>query len=603
MVLVALSGAGLVAAAAGSAEDFRVEASVDAKEVAVGGTVTLTLTAYGDGRIVPPDLASLDGFEVVTSYSSQNISIVNARMSRSLSIQYVLAALKEGDFSLGPFTVKSDKAAYQTEPIAVRVTKGGPGASQGATQQGGASRRQSAGAGGARLGADAGSRGRDILAFAAVDKKRAYVGEQITYTLTFAYRVGVEDAAFQPPDHAGFWSEEIGQTPSPTVRVIDGMEYYTVTKTTAFFPISSGRYTIGGAGVRYIAQDRAAFSRDPFGFFRGDPFGRTEGTAKADPISIEVLPLPSEGRPSDFSGAVGSFSLSVAPSAEVVRVGESVTLSARIQGQGNIKSIGEIPFPRFDGFRVFAPKARDSVRVEAGRIGGAKIFELVLVPERVGTLPLSGFSLVYFDPAKGAYVRKEAGPIEIRVLEGDESTMRALAASGERPTLRQDIRHIRRPSRIGDDLTVVPAGGVGVAVRVTPVVVGLAGVVVAVRRKRMAATGKAKVRKASKALSRDLNSAGAVLAREGAAAASAAVSRAIRAYIAQRKGVSEPTVDAGCLASTPGVSEECRLRVGELLSALDRVRFAPAGSADAGMRQLLDEAVAAMMRLDEEWRE
>ncbi|MFZ1946531.1 MAG: BatD family protein [bacterium] len=604
-VLAALAGAVLISAftaGAATAEDLRVEASVDTKNVTVGETLTLTLTAYGDGKIVPPDLTSLDGFEVVSSYTSQNISIVNARMSRSVSIQYVLVALREGDLALGPFTVRSDKAAYQTEPIAVRVTKGEPGASRGPAPQGGGSRAGAGGTGAARPGPDSGSGGRDILASAAVDKKRAYVGEQITYALTFAYRVEVNDAAFDPPDHAGFWSEEIGQTSSPTVKVIDGVKYYTITKTTAFFPISSGRYTIGAAGVRYIAQDRAAFSRDPFSFFRGDPFGRTEGTAKADPISIEVLPLPSEGRPSDFSGAVGSFSLSVAPSAEVVKVGESVTLSVRVHGQGNIKSIGEIPLPRCDGFRVFAPKARDSVRVEAGRIGGAKIFELVLVPERVGTLSVGGLSLVYFDPAKGAYVRKEAGPIEITVLEGDESTMRALAASGERPTLRQDIRHIRRPPRIGDDLSVVPAGGTGVVVRLAPVFIGLAGVVVAVRRKRMAASGRTRVRKVSRALARDLGSAHAVLAREGAVAASATVSRAIRAYIAQRKGTSESLVDAACLLSMPEVCEESRSRVAQLLAALDQVRFAPAGSADAGMKHLIDEAAAAMRKLDEEWQ-
>jgi hypothetical protein len=606
-VLIALAGACLIAASCAgtaTAEDFRVEASVDTENVTVGETLTLTLTAYGDGKFAPPDLTSLDGFEVVSSYSSQNISIVNGRMSRSVSMQYVLAALREGEFAIGPFTVRSDKSTYQTEPIAVRVTKGEPGAPRGAGAQGGGSRAGAGGTGAARLGSESSSAGRDILAFATVDKKRAYVGEQITYALTFAYRVDVDDAAFQPPDHAGFWSEEVGQNSSPTVKVIDGVKYYTVTKTTALFPISSGRYTLGEAGVRYVAQDRASFSRDPFSFFRGgDPFGRTEGTAKADPISIEVLPLPSEGRPSDFSGAVGSFSLSVTPSAEVVKVGESVTLSVRVQGQGNIKSIGDIPLPKFDGFRVFAPKARDSVRVEAGRIGGAKIFELVLVPERVGTLPLGGFGLVYFDPAKGSYVRTEAEPVEISVLEGDESTMRALAASGERPVPRRDIRHIRRPSRIGDDLSVVPAGGAGVAVRLAPAFIGLAGVVVAVRRRRMAASGKTRVRKASRALARDLDSAKAVLAREGAAAASATVSRAIRAYIAHRKGMSESLVDAACLLSTPEVSEDSRSRVAELLAALDQARFAPVGSAEAGMKNLIDQAAAAMRKLDGEWQE
>jgi len=579
-------------------EDLRVEASVDTRNVNVGENLTLTITVYGDGKISQPDLTNLDGFVVVSSYSSQSISIVNARMSKSVSLQYVLTAVREGELTLGPFTVRSGKDIYQTEPIPVRVTSAA-GRQGGQPQQPGATRQQ-----GRVPQTQRGGESPEgvVKAFATTDKRKAYVGEQITYTLTFAYRADVEDAALDDPEHTGFWSEPMGQTGTPAVKVIDGVQYYTITKTTAFFPISSGRFTIGEAGVRYIVSDFGGFSRDPFSVFRGDPFRRREGVARADPIQIEVLPLPDEGKPSDFSGAVGSFNLSVVPSDRDVRLGESVTLSVRIEGRGNIKSIGEIPLPRLDGFRVFAPKARDSVRVEQGKIGGAKIFDLVLVPEVMGKAVLSGFSLTYFDPAKGAYARSDARPVEINVLEGDENAMRSLASSGERRTIRQDIRHIRRVSRITDDLTLLPGGALGVVLRVMPVLVGLAGVVVMAQRRHMATTGKAKVRKAFKRLVRHLRGAEEMLGRGTAVDSSALAAKAIRSYIADRKATSESIVDAGYVTAMEEISEERRAEVTGLLTVLAEVRFAPAGSSSQEMKRLIADAEAVMKKVDEEWK-
>ena len=46
----------------------------------------------------------------------------------------------------------------------------------------------------------------------------------------------------------------------------------------------------------------------------------------ADPVSIDVLPLPAVGRPGDFSGAVGSFDVSARATRNEVKVGESITL-------------------------------------------------------------------------------------------------------------------------------------------------------------------------------------------------------------------------------------------------------------------------------------
>jgi hypothetical protein len=585
----------LLAACAGNATggDLRVEASVDTKNVAVGENLTLTITVYGDGKISQPDLSALEGFQVAGTYSSQNISIVNARMSRSVSTQYVLVAASAGDHTLGPFTVRSGKDVYQTQPIAVRVTKG-----QGAAPQAGAPPQSERGreAGGGKL----------VLAFASVDKKRAYVGEQVTYTLTFAYRANIENVSYVEPDHTGFWFEDVGQS-DPAIRVIDGVKYYAITKSTAFFPISSGRHTIGEAGVRYIVEDSDAFSRNPFGAFGRDPFDmfhRREGASSTDPMEIDVLPLPTEGRPSNFTGAVGDFSLSVIPSARQVRVGESLTLSVRIEGRGNIKSIGEIPLPKIEGFRVFAPKSRDSLEVDRNRVGGAKVFDLVLVPEHVGTYSLEGFDLSYFDPARAEYVRTSAPAVKVEVLEGDESTMRALAQDGGTGRIaRQDIRHIKREASVADQLGASPGGAAGLALKLVPVLAVLVGAIVAAQRRRLATGGRARVRKARRALLEDLKCAAKSLDNEDVTSASAILSRAIRQYVAARAGAVESAVDAAYVQSLEGITEASRAEIADVLGRVDRVRFAPVSSSIEETRSLVARAEAVLRKVDEEWSE
>jgi hypothetical protein len=118
VVALMVLGCLLSSAASVSAEDFRVE------------TLALTLTVYGADRVSEPDLSVIEGFQVIGSSSSRNISIVNMKMSRSLNLQYTLLAVQEGEYVLGPFTVKAGDETYDTEPIKVAVT-----AAQGSLQR------------------------------------------------------------------------------------------------------------------------------------------------------------------------------------------------------------------------------------------------------------------------------------------------------------------------------------------------------------------------------------------------------------------------------------------------------------------------------------
>ncbi len=574
---------------AARAGDFRVEAAVDRNVVAVGGTLRLTITVSGASDFTRPDLGDLEGFEVIGTSTSQSISMVNLKVTRSLSVTYTLAATREGEFTLGPFTVQAGGDVGETRPISVKVVP-----ASGAVQR--RSRRPSA---------DEAAGGDAAFATASVDKRRVYVGEQVTYTLRFAYRLRMlQDMQFIPPEHTGFWYEDLGDE-GPVIEVINGMQYYVVTKKLAFFPISSGTHEIGESGIRYVAEAGDSFWREPFSFFGHDPFSRLhgrEGVAMADPVRIEVLPLPEVGRPPDFSGAVGRFGVSARATRNEVKVGESVTLVVKITGSGNLKSMGDLAIPDLPGFRVFSPKSKQTMRTEGGVVGGEKRFEFVLVAEEPGTFTIDGIGFTYFDTAREEYATATAAPLKITVLPGDVA-----AASGKRaPGIDlggTDIRHIHRPGRLCNDLTLAGASQ-AVVLLAMPVAVGLAGVIVEAARKRRAARAKVSARKAYKDATAEIKRARAAAGKSGGREDAAAIlSRGIARYIADRAGRPERPVDVETVASLAAIPEELRSRLAGLLNALDQVRFAPAGAGGEDLEEIINEAERLLERVNREWKE
>jgi hypothetical protein len=571
------------------AEEFRAEARVDKRIVSVGERLVLTIAVYGADNVSDPEVESLEGFQVVHTSRSQSINIVNFKMTKSLNLQYVLVATKEGEHVLGPFTVRTKKEAYETEPIPVKVVKGQ------ALQQ--------------RQPVDSQVSDEDlILAVASVDKKRAYVGQQITYTVKFAYRVRLlDEPRYVAPDHTGFWFENLGHT-GPVIETMNGKEYYVLAMRTAYFPISSGRFTIGEASIEYTVRDMDPFSRDPFSVFRRDPFsifGGRDGLARTKPIDVEILPLPDDGKPDDFSGAVGRFSLSVIPSSRELGAGESLTLSLRIRGRGNIKSIGDISVPEFEGFRVFAPKARESTDVEQLLVGGEKVFDLVLVPQRPGEYTLDGFKFSYFDPEMAGYMTSAARPVDIKVLPGDEALAAALPGrTADSPVARQDIRHIKRHVISGDELGLSIEGVNGLLLRYMPIVIAVLGLAVSIQRRRAVITGKGAARRAFRGLMRNLKVAQNMITKdERVGDASGVAARAIRSYMAARIGVSEAGVDENLISSTPNISRDLRTQINDTLVNLDRIRFAPVSADRTEVEQLLERAGGLLKLVDAQWKE
>src|SRR5690606_33260362 len=89
---------------------------------------------------------------------------------------------------------------------------------------------------------------------------------------------------------------------------------------------------------------------DVFGGRRGE---KTENYyVYGEPITLEVLPIPEEGRPNPYYGAVGRFTIDAALDRSRVDVGASVKLTLTVGGQGNFEFLRLPELDRLEGFHL-----------------------------------------------------------------------------------------------------------------------------------------------------------------------------------------------------------------------------------------------------------
>lgn len=150
-----------------------VKAGVSRSEVYEGETVEYFIEISGEaGRF--PDLAlpNLDGFQVYSSGTSQNIQWVNGRFSQAMRYNFRLVPTRSGSITIPAMVVEVEGKKHQTEPITVKVNAGSPPQARSSDPRRTQTQRQP----------QSGIREDDLFIETVVDKDTVYVNEQITLT-------------------------------------------------------------------------------------------------------------------------------------------------------------------------------------------------------------------------------------------------------------------------------------------------------------------------------------------------------------------------------------------------------------------------------------
>jgi len=166
---------------------------------------------------------------------------------------------------------------------------------------------------------------------------------------------------------------------------------------------------------------------------------RTDVFVRGDPLVLSVLPLPEDGRPLDFSGAVGRVSLRAELEERVVRLGESLMLVLTIEGVHDPAALAVPRWRELGPFRVLG--------VLSETTPAARVLTLDLAPASERARQIPSLELPYFDPGPpGAYRTARTEPIDVVVRPAEEpdggvaSAAEAPAREGAAPSSRLPVR-------------------------------------------------------------------------------------------------------------------------------------------------------------------
>ncbi|MCF0222850.1 MAG: protein BatD, partial [Fibrobacter sp.] len=138
-------------------------------------------------------------------------------------------------------------------------------------------------------------------------------------------------------------------------------------------------------------------------------------------VNIVVKPLPEEGKPSDFSGMVGDYKFSANFDKESLKVGEALTLSISIRGDGTPGTITDPKFPDFSDFRSVPPENTINKKISGNKVVTSKDIRIFLYPKKKGEFTIPSISYSWFNPSKKKYETATAGPWNIIVEKGENS--------------------------------------------------------------------------------------------------------------------------------------------------------------------------------------
>jgi hypothetical protein len=154
----------------------------------------------------------------------------------------------------------------------------------------------------------------------------------------------------------------------------------------------------------------------------GDPFMQnlfgasvTKNITVTSPESaFTVLPLPTEGRPADFGGAVGSFKASSDISSTTNIAGDPLTLRLHITGTGNFDRVESNMLGNDTEWKTYHPKSAFKQSDPTG-FRGEKTFEQPLVASQPGVQTVPALPFSYFDPATRHYETAKSAPLRVTV--------------------------------------------------------------------------------------------------------------------------------------------------------------------------------------------
>lgn len=529
---------------------------------------------------------SIKGFDVLmgpsrSQQSSTQIVNGNVTSTSSITFTYILMANTAGEYTIGGASIVADGNQMVSNSVKIKVLPQDQNSNGG---QGGSSAHSSSGTS---------VSDQDLFITATASKTNVF--EQEAFVLT--YKIYTRESNLQLnnaklPDFKGFHSQEIEMTTNArwTPEHYRGRNYYTtVYRQFVLFPQQSGKLYIDPAQFQ-MTIGKPVQSDDPFdAFFNGGSNVIEIKKSIATPkIAINVSPLPA-GKPADFSGGVGEFTVSSSINSKELKTNDAITIKLVISGTGNLKLISnpEIKFP--EDFEVYDPKVDNQVRLTREGLTGNRVIEYLAIPRHAGTYKIPGVSFSYFDIRSKSYKTLKTEEYVVNIEKGAGNADQVIANFTNKEDLKvlgEDIRYIKQ-----NEVTLQPKGSFfygSMSYWLFYIIPALAFIIFFIIYRKQAAenanVAKVRTKKANKVATKRMKLAGKLLSENKKDAFYDEVLKALWGYISDKLNIPVSRLSKDNIEEklrNHGVSEELIKDFLNVLNDCEFARFAPGDESQA----------------------
>jgi hypothetical protein len=386
----------------------------------------------------PPDFPE---FNIVQGPNqSSGMSIVNGAMSQYKGVSYVLQPKKTGVFTIKPASANIDGQVMHTKPLQITVNNQGgtgnsntPGFSPLPDPSWPTARPPVDMDEVVRPGENVSEKIRKNF-FIKVDlsKSECYLGEPIVATYKLYARLRSDSRVTKHPSLNGFSVYDMVNPAEDQVSVekVNGRNFavHTIRKT-QLIPLQAGDITLDPMeldnNIYFVKADAGSTKssdQGPGGLFdrlfepdvTGTPFTQ-HVVIESKPVTVHVKPLPEEGKPADFNGAVGKYSMVASINTKEVDTGDAAILSVTVKGNGNLPVINapQIIWPA--DIESYDASSKENIDKTIAPMGGTKTFTYSFVASKPGKYTLPPVQMSYFDPSAKTYKTIESNPVQLQV--------------------------------------------------------------------------------------------------------------------------------------------------------------------------------------------
>lgn len=388
---------GAIADSARAQSSVSVSASVSQTTIYHGERVKFSVKISGSFKDVSrPQLPEFEGVRLLSSTpsTSRSYSYVNGQSSTSYTYTYYLTAQNKGTYQIPPASITIDGETYQTDPIEIEIIDRNEAAESGSSGQ------------------------PEIFLKMEVSDLQPVTGQQIIADVILFFKDGLEVNSYQPVPGwkaEGFWKEELknASRPQASSTVIDGVRYRKARLLQfSLFPTKAGELEISPYEIIVSVQSGRS-GGNPFSSFFGSG-NRRKVELSSDPLELTVKSVPDEGD-SNYLGAVGFFNISRSTNTNSTKVGETVELTTRIEGTGNIPLITKPEYQLPDGLEVYEPQQNSTLNRKDHKISGRKTFTDVVIARSPGSYTIPAHKVSYFNPSQNKYITTTLSEINFEV--------------------------------------------------------------------------------------------------------------------------------------------------------------------------------------------